>query len=106
MRRTASPSHRIATARSSVARASPTLPPSAISASDMFPRMTFSENQFPLFGSCAARAQNGHADIVENRGDRRMPRGHGDPHGGDARERRQDLVGDRAGGGLDQAVAL
>src|SRR5215831_1941030 len=78
----------MATARSSVARASPTLPPSAINASAM------------------ARAQDGDADVAEDRGDRCMRLVHGDAHRGDARKARQDLVRDRAGRSLDQPKAL
>src|SRR5882757_4260396 len=77
----------MATARSRVARASPTLPPSAISA------------------SATALAPDGHADVVEDRRDRRMRLMDGDPHRGDAGKARKHLVGDRAGSGLDQAVA-
>ena len=45
-----------------------------------------------------------HADIVENRGDRRVRLVNGDLDGADARERRQYGVGDRAGGAFQELV--
>ena len=48
------------------------------------------------------RAGQDHADIVEDRGDRRMRLVHGDPDRADARKRREDRVGHRAGGALQQ----
>ena len=47
-----------------------------------------------------------HADIVEDRGDRRMRLVHRDAHALDLGKLREHRVGDRAGGGLDQPVAL
>jgi len=72
-----------------VARTSPTLPPSAIS--------TLAISGMP-------RARQHDADIVEDRGDRRMRLVHRDLHGADAREVRQDGVGHRAGRALQQLV--
>src|SRR5579864_5351951 len=72
-----------------VARTSPTLPPSAISTLAM---------------SGVPRTGQHDADIVEDRGDRRMRLMHGDLHGTDAREMRQDGVGDCTRRALQQLV--
>src|SRR6187455_2071131 len=89
------PSHNISMARSSVARtrfSSPTLPPSAISASAMF--------------SIAAAAEDRNPDIVEGGGDRGVWLVDGDADGGDLLETGEHGLGDGAGGGLHQAIAL
>src|SRR5665213_3560887 len=78
-------------ARSSVSRtrsSPPTLPPSASTASGM------------------TLAENGNADIVEGGGDRGMRLVDGDADRGDLVEGRQDRIGNGAGCGLDQTVAL
>src|SRR2546430_17616866 len=72
-----------------VARTSPTLPPSAISASAM--------RGLP-------RARQHHADVVEDRSDRRVRLVNGDLDGSDARKRRQYGVRHGAGGALQQLV--
>src|ERR1700704_3552949 len=71
-------------------RTSPTLPPSAISPSAM--------------SGLFSRAGENHADVVENRGDRRVRLVNGDLDGADAGERGQNGVGDGAGGALQQLV--
>src|SRR5512134_642221 len=73
-----------------VARTSPTLPPSAISTSAMSGRL-------PL-------ARQHHADILEDRGDRRVRLVDGDLDRFDAGKRREDRVGNGAGGALQQFV--
>src|SRR4051812_17614807 len=78
-------------ARSKVSRtwaSSPTLPPSAISASAM------------------TLAENGHADAFEGCGDRGMRLVDGDPDGGDLLETIEHRFGNGAGGRLHQAIAL
>src|SRR3954463_8963041 len=72
-----------------VARTSPTLPPSAIRTLAM---------------SGVPRARQHDADVVEDRGDRRMRLVHGDLDRTDARKVRQDGIGDRAGRALQQLV--
>src|SRR4051794_10465650 len=72
-----------------VARTSPTLPPSAIS--------TLAMSGLP-------RARQHDADIVEDRGDWRMRLVHGDLHRADAREMRQDGIGDSTGRALQKLV--
>ena len=120
-----------ATARSSVSRTSPTLPPSATSASAMIPGAPV-----PPFASLcstrlhqrcnqkwrsrpdlaallvanrqirhAASAHDGHPDIGEGRRDRRVRLVHRHPHARDPREPSEHGVGDRAGRGLDQPIA-
>src|SRR5262245_48431952 len=76
------------TARSKVVRTSPTLPPSASSASTM------------------ALAQDRYADIVEDGGDRRMRLVDGDPHRRHLGEPCEQCLGGNGGGGLDQPEAL
>src|SRR4051812_17120236 len=73
-----------------VARTSPTLPPSAIRTSAMGRRMP--------------GARQHHADVVKDRGNRRMRLVDGDLDRPDARKRRQDGIGHRAGGALQQLV--
>src|SRR3954464_12409450 len=73
-------------------RTSPTLPPSAIRTSAM-----------P--GLFSGAGEN-HADVVENRGDRRVRLVHGDLDGADAGKRRQNGVGDGAGGAFQQLVVV
>src|SRR6185436_2303487 len=73
-----------------VARTSPTLPPSAISTSAMSGRL-------PL-------ARQHHADIFEDRSNRRMRFVHGDLDRIDARERREYRVCNGAGGALQELV--
>src|SRR5438128_12098245 len=73
-----------------VVRTSPTLPPSAISTSAMSGRL-------PL-------ARQHDADILEDRGDRRMRLVHGDLDRIDARKRREYRVCDGAGGALQEFV--
>src|SRR5882672_4665447 len=81
-------SQSIAIARASVARTSPTLLPSASSASAM------------------AGARDGDADVRECGGDRRMRLVNRYPHRRHFCKAREDRIGDRAGGGLDQPIAL
>src|SRR5262245_473156 len=76
----------MATARSSVALASPTLPPSASSASAMTP------------------AGDGAARVPKNGRDRGVRLANRDAHRGDLGEFCQQRVGDGPAGGLDQAV--
>src|SRR3954465_9804471 len=71
-------------------RTSPTLPPSAI-------RMSAISGLF-------SRAGENYADVVEDRGDRRMRLVNGDLDGADAGKRGQNGVGDRAGGAFQQLV--
>src|SRR6266545_2386457 len=78
----------MAIARASVSRASPRLPPSASSASAM------------------ARSRDGDADVVEGRRHRRVWLVHRHLHRRDLGEGVEHGVGDRAGGGLHQPVAL
>src|ERR1700722_11340855 len=73
-----------------VARTSPTLPPSAIRTSAM-------RGMLPGTGQ-------DHADIVEDRGDRRVRLVNGDLDGAEAWKRRQDGIGDGAGGAFQQFV--
>src|SRR3954447_6169732 len=73
-----------------VARTSPTLPPSAIRTSAMGRRMP--------------GARQHHADVVEDRGNRRMRLVDGDLDRPDARKRRQDGIGHRAGRAFQQLV--
>src|SRR3954470_25010921 len=73
-----------------VARTSPTLPPSAISTSAMSGRL-------PL-------ADQHHADILEDRSNRRMWLVHGDLDRVDTCKRREYRVGHGAGGALQQLV--
>src|SRR6202522_515200 len=80
----------LAIARWNVARTSPTLPPSAIRASAM-------RRWLP-------GARQDDADIVENRGDRRVRLVHGHLDGADARKRGQYGVGNGAGGALQQFI--
>src|SRR5215510_9582988 len=86
MSRAAAPSQTRPTARSRVARASPTLPPSASTASVM------------------ARAKDLDAHVAERRRDRSVRLVHRHAHAADARELPEQSVGDRAGGGFDQPV--
>src|SRR5258708_20570531 len=72
-----------------VARTSPTLPPSAISTSAM--------RGLP-------RAHQDHADIVKDRGDRRVRLVDGDLDRVDTREGRQNGIRDGAGRALEQLV--
>src|SRR5882757_8418620 len=78
-----------------VARTSPTLPPSAISTSAM--KNMILSGRLPV-------AQQDHADIVEDRRDRRVRFVDGDLDRADARKRRQDGIGHRAGGAFQQFV--
>src|SRR5712672_1887425 len=71
-------------------RTSPTLPPSAISTSAM--------------SGLFSRAGEDYADVVEDRGDRRVRLVHGDLDGADAGKRREDGVSDGAGGAFQQLV--
>src|SRR5882757_1599426 len=80
----------LAIAFSKVVRTSPRLPPSAIRTSAMGRRMP--------------GARQHHADVVKDRGDRRMRLVDGDLDRPDARKRRQDGIGHRAGGALQQLV--
>src|SRR5580698_4858939 len=88
----------MATARLKVLRTSPTLPPSAISAlakpeaagSTMLAR---------------AGALDGHTDVVERRGDRRMRLVNGDSHRAHVRAAVQQGFGDCASCRFDQPVA-
>src|ERR1700722_6103431 len=73
-----------------VVRTSPTLPPSAIRTSAM-------RGMLP-------GAYQDYADIVEDRGDRRVRLVNGDLDGADARKRGQDGVGDGTGGAFQQFV--
>src|SRR6266700_2615298 len=81
-------SQSIVIARASVARTSPRLPPSASSASAM------------------AGARDGDTDVAECGGDRRMRLVNGHPHRCHFGKAREDRIGDRAGRGLDQPIAL
>src|SRR5262245_46507571 len=81
------PSQSAMIARSSVSRASPTLPPSASRA------------------LATARSFDGDAEIGEGRGDRRMRLVHRHPHRGDLGKAMEHGVGNGAGGGLDQTIA-
>src|SRR5215213_2401286 len=86
-------SHNTSMARSSVARtrfSSPTLPPSAISAS--------------AISLIAAAAQDRNPDVVEGGGDRGVRLVDGDADGGDLRETGEHGLGNGAGGGLHQAI--
>src|SRR6185369_4847328 len=80
----------LAMALRNVARTSPTLPPSAISTSAMSGRL-------PLAGKH-------HADILEDRSDRRVRLVYGDLDRIDARKRRQYRLRHGAGGALQQFV--
>src|ERR1700732_4318083 len=73
-----------------VVRTSPTLPPSAI-------RTLAMRRRWPV-------PRQHYADILEDRGDRRMRLVDGDLDRADARKCREDGVGDRAGGALQQLV--
>src|ERR1700751_114212 len=79
-----------AIAFSNVARTSPTLPPSAIRTLAMLQWM-------PVAGQY-------HADILEDRGDRRVRLVHGDLDCSNAQEGRQDSIRDRAGGARQELV--
>src|SRR5882757_2785049 len=72
-----------------VARTSPTLPPSAISTSAMSGRLP--------------RAGQHHADILEDRGDRRVRLVHGDLDRADARKRRHHVG---IGHGVGEAIGV
>ena len=74
-------------ARVSVSRTSPTLPPSASSASVM------------------TGARDGDADVREGRGDRGVRLVDRHPHRRHLGKAREDRVGDRAGGRFDQPIA-
>src|SRR3954468_12107334 len=80
----------LAIALLNVARTSPTLPPSAIRTSAM--------------SGLFSRAGENHADVVEDGGDRRVRLVHGDLDGADPGKRRQNGVGDGAGGAFQQLV--
>src|SRR5712672_2855131 len=80
----------LAMALLNVARTSPTLPPSAISTSAMSGRLP-----------CAHQH---HADVLEDRGDRRVWLVDGDLDRADALESRQYGIGDGTGGALEQLV--
>src|SRR3954466_9715833 len=78
-----------------VARTSPTLPPSAISTSAM--------KNMILSGRLPCARQH-HADVVEDRSDRRVRLVDGDLDDIDARKRHQDRIGDGASRPLQQFV--
>src|SRR6185437_1870835 len=91
----------LAIALPKVARTSPTLPPSAIRAQAM---SDLSCRPASVLAGRLPRPDQDHADIVENRGDRRVRLVHGDLDDGDAGKRRQDRLGDRAGSAFQQLV--
>src|SRR5579859_473952 len=80
----------VAIALGKVARTSPTLPPSAIRTLAILERMP-------------AAGQH-HADILEDRGDRRMRLVHGDLDGADARKGSQYRIRHRPGGTFEELV--
>src|SRR4051812_44702221 len=96
MRRTVVPSQNSAMARSSVSLTSPTLPPSAISASAIA----------LSFALSLALAPDRDADIVEGRGDRGVRLVDRDADRRHLAETFEHRIGHRAGRGLDQPVTL
>src|SRR5260221_7842475 len=86
------PSQSASMARASVSRVSPTLPPSAISASGI--------------ALALALAVDRDADVVEGRGDRRMRLVDRDADRGHLLKAAEQCIGDGAGRGLYQPVAL